>query len=96
MDKYYYILITYDLRRSSGHVVKAPSLQEARDIPIKFGLSTPMNSNDIKKVYPKELDLTIPEDIRLIERRLRGVGGSIWYAENGELKTETDNINNKK
>jgi len=98
--KYYYMTITY-LKpncveflpiKVTGHIIKAKSLKNAKEISIRHGISSPFNSSKIVKRSYRFLDMRHRIHKNLINRRKQGIGGSIWYEdENRKLKREIKN-----
>ena len=85
---YYYIRTSYkEHPKLSAHVVKAKSEEEAVSIAERHRISNPFGTNVVKR-EPRLLVLTDRFDSNIIDRRKRGVGGKIFYEENGKLKIE--------
>ena len=91
---YWFILIYYNNKGESTyqgrtcHIVRAKSKKVALCIREKYGISYPMNSERVRKVECIKIDSRLKiNKIRLHYKRLHA-GGSIWYEENNQLKTE--------
>lgn len=88
--KYYLVKVHFDNRGSGWHMIRAKSKEDALKIREKYGISYPRFASDIKFVSIKLLDLNIPENVQRLKRRRQHHGGSVWYEENNQLKTETN------
>lgn len=97
---YYFIKLMYEntlpLRRIrlSAHIIQAKSIEDALRIQQKYGIAFPMGSTDILHIKCKRLNMRYKDNQELICRRLKGIGGNIWYEENNELKYITNGIQN--
>ena len=95
---YYYIAVigrdNDDNRVCGGHVIKAKSKKDALRIREKYGISNPRFAQGRLKITCYKVDFADVElksmNENLIKRRKHGVGGSIWYEEDNELKIEKD------
>ena len=78
----------YPFQGRTCHIIKAKSKREALRTREKYGISYPMNSERVRKVECIKIDSRLKiNKIRLYYKRLHA-GGSIWYEENNQLKTE--------
>lgn len=92
---YYLISIWYSnkgevtFQGRTMHIIRAKSEKDALRIREKYGISYPMNSDRVRKIecYKMDTRLNVVK-IRLWARR-HHAGGSIWYEEDNQLKTET-------
>jgi len=86
---YFYILNYYTTPSPrTGHVVRAKSEIEAQQIVIRHNIMYPHNKT-IDFVTSRILNEEYWVDKLLIERRKKGIGGSIWYEDiNGKLQKE--------
>ena len=75
----------------SVHIIKASSLKKALEIANKHEIGNPFHSKFVNTRHVKKIDMQyIFHNKELIERRLQGKGGSIWYEdEKGNLQKET-------
>ncbi len=92
---YYHIpmgKIPVSFRRTSEHIIKAETKDEALQIREKYNIAHSLQKNTVSKVLCVEMDLNNHRHTWRIENRRRGLFGSIWYEENGELKTEKELI----
>jgi len=81
---------------ASGHIIRANTLENAKEIAERHGISNPFNSDKIIRRHFKYADRRFKHYKELIERRKRGIGGNIWYEDkNGKLQNETYSTNNK-
>jgi hypothetical protein len=83
-------------RRVKGcHIIKASSIKDALRIREKHGISNPRFAKGNFRITCSKIKLSFKSDGRffnqeLIERRKKGIGGSIWYEDtNGNLQKET-------
>jgi len=80
-------------RVAGCHIIRATSKEDALRIREKHGISNPrFAKGELRitctksKLYGKWEQI----NLALLERRRKGIGGSIWYEdENGNLQTET-------
>jgi len=89
---YFYVKVFYTNYRIafSAHVVRARSIIDAKRITEKHRISYPFHSKMVKSRLYQKLNINEYFNRRLIERRRKGIGGSIWYEdENGKLQKET-------
>ena len=87
--KYYIVKIrNLEIYRTTWHIIKAISVEEALRIREQHGISYPRNATNLEIISCEELNMKLKINKDLIERRKQGFGGSIWYVENGILKTE--------
>lgn len=82
--KYYYVENRYEGHKASGHVVRANSKREAKEICEKYGIANPMGA----KVRSRTVTLILGQ--WLINRRKRGIGGKIFYEQDNQLKIEKE------
>jgi len=91
---YFYVSVHYTRRgrngrQSTGHAIKAKNLQDALKIATKHGIAYQFNSPLVRGRLARRLYKNHPFDKAIIERRKKGIGGSIWYEdENGKLQKE--------
>jgi len=88
-NKYYLIKVRVKgghLR--SWHIIRAKSMKDALRIRNQYGISYPRYETNITQIEGEKIDLRKSWCQRLLERRRKHHGGSIWYEENNELKTE--------
>ncbi len=84
---YYYIENKYKGSKSTGHVVKANSEEEANELCKKYGIANPMGAIvESRKV--RLLDLEEFHQFALIDRRRKEIGGKIFYEQDNQLKIE--------
>ncbi len=93
--KYYYIENRYEGNKASGHVVRANSEREAKEICEKYGIANPMGaevrSRKITLIDSKELFGYLRQNVlKLINRRRKGIGGRIFYEQDNQLKIEKE------
>jgi hypothetical protein len=100
MNKKYYTVCafgedTFGKRVGGCHIIKAESKEDALSIRERHGISNPRFAQGDFRITCKEIrvDFEIYGELvnqELIERRRKGLGGSVWYEdENGNLQTET-------
>jgi hypothetical protein len=87
---YYYVYVKYfHLRPSTGHVVRAKSIEDAKRIIEKHGIANPLYSKMVRHRSYQRLYKHSFWHRSLIERRRRGIGGKIFYEDsNGKLQIE--------
>jgi hypothetical protein len=90
MAKYFIIKCRYKDRGSSWHLIRAESKEDALRIREKYGISYPRYATDMTGISCLEVSMDWPEYYAMRERRRKGQGGSVWYEEDGELKTESE------
>ena len=80
--------------RVTGHIVKAKNLQDALRIATKHGIALPFNSQFVRRRSGRRLYKNHRFHKAIIERRGKGIGGSIWYEDkNGKLQKESHEKN---
>jgi hypothetical protein len=86
---YYQIVIYYNRPnhpRITGHVIRAKSKTDALRIREKYGISTPMNSKDIRNI---QVETIRKKYFDMLNLKRRGINGNIWYEDKeGNLQTE--------
>ena len=83
-----YFLVKHKYEKSQGgaHLIKAKNKADAIRIAMKYGITMPWGRTDIIHSYAHKLYTSDPNTKWLLKRRVQGLGGSIWFEENGELK----------
>ncbi len=88
---YYQVKVYYKRGepRVSAHIVKAKNKQEAIQITERYGIANPFHSESIDHRQYLQLDMRLKQCKDIIKRRHQGIGGSVWFEENGKLQKET-------